>query len=138
GLASLNAVHSIERHGLVRTLEDRRLVHVVPKAANAHRPKIRIKRAPPLANLVTRKIREYAFPGPYFAHVHRAVRVFHDVAVFDPLLVRLGPRDFGEVQIGDPDNLESFALQVGNHLLEGREALAINGEWPITLLIIDI
>ena len=48
-------------------------------------------------------------------------------------------RAFRQVEIGDGDDLEAFALQVVHHALRTfGKALAIYGEGAIVLLVIDV
>ena len=42
------------------------------------------------------------------------------------------------MKIGNCDHFETFAFQIDDHLLERWEALAINGERTVILLVIDI
>src|SRR5262245_43520261 len=43
GLAPFDAVHGIERHGLIGSLENRWLIHVIPKSANSQIYKIAVE-----------------------------------------------------------------------------------------------
>src|SRR6476620_9947463 len=61
----VEAVPRLKRHGLVRALKDRRLIHVVPEARNTYGHKILIKLAPPIANPRQSKIRKYTVARPH-------------------------------------------------------------------------
>ncbi len=69
GDPSVEAVPRIERHSLVRALEDRRLVHVVPEPANSHAGEVLVKSAPPFARLLSGELREDTLAGPDDSHV---------------------------------------------------------------------
>ena len=47
-------------------------------------------------------------------------------------------RNTGDMQIGNRDNMEVFALEVGQHLLKMRETLRVHGEGTMLLLEVDV
>src|SRR6266571_5296314 len=138
GGATVKAVNRIEGHGLVFAEENRWLVHVVPETANSIGDKVCVKTAPPLAHLCAGEIGEHTVAGPHFAHVYRTIRILYEIVMGDPLFIGFVARKFGDVQVSDQNNLESFLPQIADHLPEGRKALRIHGEWAILLLVINI
>ncbi len=138
GLAAFDRVHDIEWHGLVGALEDCRLVHVVPEAANSHLDEVGVKRAPPLTDFSTGEVGKYGVAGPDFADINRAVWILDEVVALHTFVVGLVTWQFRQMQIRDSNDLESLAFQIRDHLFECWETLAIYGEWAVVLLIIDI
>ena len=138
GFTALDAVYGVQRHGLVGALEYRRLVHVIPEATNPPFHKISVQRAPPLAHLCPREIRENALARPHLSDVHGPIWILDEVIVRQAFIVRFVAGQLREVQIGDGDDLESFIPQILHHPLKVGEPLAINGERTFVLLIIDI
>src|ERR1700733_4465651 len=69
----------IERDGSSRRVEDRRLVHVVPKAVQAHPHKWPVERAPPGASFSASEFGKDTLPRPDGAHIHRAIGAMEEV-----------------------------------------------------------
>src|SRR2546425_7632761 len=120
-------MHGVERHGLVRTLEDSGLVHVVPEAGDAHADEFLVETAPPVASAGEREIRKNTRAGPDLADVDRAIRIFDEcVVLYTRIIGRVTlVRIPGDVQVGDRNRVESFGAEVFDHLLESRKVLAV-------------
>ena len=88
-LASFDAVHGVQGHGLVVAQEDCWLVHVIPEATDAHSYKIRIQTSPKLPRGLAGEVRKDAVAGPDFADVDGAVRIFYKIIMRHALVVRL-------------------------------------------------
>ena len=138
--AVIQAVDGVERHGLVGALEDGRLVHVIPKAGDAHRDEIFVEAAPPIAHAGKREIGEDAVAGPDRADENGAVGILDEDVLLDSGIVRnvAVARVFLDVEVGDGDGVETLGAEVGDHLLEVREIFAIDGKRRIALLVVDV
>src|SRR5262249_30332964 len=65
-------------------------------------------------------------------------RVFDEVVSLDSLVVWFVSGQFCQVQVSDGNDLEAFAFQVRNHLLESWKSFTIDGERTVVLLIVDV
>ena len=135
---AIQTMHRIQRHGLVGALENRRLVHIVPKTLDAHANEILVKRAPPLPARRTSELGKHAIPRPDFADVNRAIGIFYKMVAGQAFVIRLVAGEFGDVQVGDGDDLETIFAEVANHLFEVRKVFAIDGEGAVMILIINV
>src|SRR5580704_14831083 len=128
----IDAMLHIIRHGLVRSVEDGWLVHVVPEPGDTVVNKLRVERAPPFAGALAREIRKDRRPWPDFADVHGAVRLLHKVIARHSAVIRsvVRVRKMRDVQIRDGYDSEILFSQVFNHLCEVWELNLIDGERP--------
>ena len=140
GGAVVEAVNGVEGHGLVGAEEDRRFIHIVPEAGDAHGDKVFVEAAPPFPRASQSEIREHAVAGPHLANKNRAIGILDEHVVLDAGVVRrvAVARVFFDVQVGDENRVEALCAKISNHLLESREILAVNGKGSITLLIVDV
>ena len=127
-------------HGLARTIEDRRLIHVVPEAGDAILNEVLEQTAPPLPCLRLGKVGKNRRPRPNLAHVDGAVRVLHKVVPRDPRVVRRVThiRLLRHMQICDHHQLEMFVGEILHHAFEVGEGLLVHRERPVLMLEVDV
>ena len=137
---AVDAVHHVRRHRLGRRVEDRRFVHVVPSARDAHLHLIGEQSAVPVAHLRFGEIREHRRTRPHRPDIDRAVGTVDEGVALDALVIGavalLGR--LRDVQVGDRHHLEPVALQVGQQPLHIGERLAIDGEGSVAILPVDV
>ena len=116
------------------------LVHVIPKAGDAHRDEIFVEAAPPIAHAGEREIGEDAVAGPDCADENGAIGILDEDVLLDSGIVGSVAvvRIFLDVEVGDGDGVEALRAEVGDHLLEVREIFAIDGERRVALLVVDV
>src|SRR5437660_8424325 len=125
---AIQTMHRIQRHGLIGALENRRLVHIVPKTLDAHAYEIPVKRAPPLPARGTSELGKHAIPRPDFADVNRAIGIFYKMIAGQAFVIRLLVGEFVDVQVGDGNDLYTIFVEVANHIVDVRKVFAIDGE----------
>src|SRR5579862_1198075 len=115
-----DAMHGIERHGLARSVENRRLVHVVPEACYTVLHEVVVKAAPPLAGLSAGEIRKHSGPGPDDADELGAIGIFHEVvSSFARIVGRITlVGNMSDVQVSDVDQMKMLFAQIGNQARE--------------------
>src|SRR5258708_39196681 len=130
----------VERHGFAGGQKDRRLVHIVPETGDAHVREILVQPAPPIARAGQREVAKDAVAGPHRADKSRTVGAFHEYIVFHAQVVwRVAvARIFFDVQVGNQHGVESLGTQVGNHFFKIWELTAVDGEWLVFVLIVDV
>ena len=74
-----DAVDIIEGHSFSGSVEDCRLVHVIPEAGNSILNKLFIEPAPPVAGLGASEIGKYRRAGPHHADIFAAIGLLHKV-----------------------------------------------------------
>ena len=138
--AVVEAMNIVERHGFGKSLESRRLVHVIPEAGDSHVDEILVEAAPPIAHARQREIRKDAVAGPDYADIHRAVWSFDEDIVFDTGIVgRIAvARILFDMQIGDENGAHALRAKIRNHFFEIGEIFAVDGERRVALLIVDV
>ena len=106
----VDAVLNVERHRLGWCFEDGRLVHVVPEAGHAVVIELLVERSPPFAGGFAGEIGKDGGTGPDDAYVFAAVGILDEVVAFLAAVVRrvIGVGEFGDVQVGDGDDVEMF------------------------------
>src|SRR5215469_6304473 len=132
----IDAMDNIERHGLIWAIEDRWLIHVIPKAGNAHVLEVSIECAPPRARLLLREVGEDAGTGPNDAGIDGAIRILYKVVAGNAAVIRCIVLiwDVGDVQICNGNDVEVLGLELGDHSGEIGKALAIDGEGSVFVL----
>src|SRR5256885_1983546 len=72
-----DAVNRTERHRLVRTIEDRWLIHVIPEPCNAVLNKLMVETSPPFSSLGTGEIRKDRRARPDDADKLASIGILH-------------------------------------------------------------
>src|ERR1700729_3453866 len=132
----VDAMHDLLRHGLGRSVEDGRLIHVIPKACNAHLRKVPETRAPPGASLCASKIRKDTGTRPYHARVNAAIRILYEVVTGNASVVgRIAvSRKVCDMQIRNRDHMKIFRGELCDHPGKVREAIAVHSKRTVLLL----
>src|ERR1700677_3067129 len=101
----IDPVDNIERHCPGDRVEDRRLIHVIPKAGNAFAVEIPVERAEPCARLLLSKVRKDTLAGPYITNVDRAIGILDELVAGDTGIVRriVLAWSIGNMKISDGD-----------------------------------
>src|SRR5712691_10631862 len=136
--AAIQPVDNFWRHGLAGALEHGGLIHIIPKARDPHAHKTFVQPSPPGPRVAAREFREDAFSGPDHAGVDRPVGVLEEMVTCHPGIVRRVAEFLFYVEIGDGHNMKTLAGEVADHPLEVWEALAIDGEGAIAVLIVNV
>src|SRR3984885_400640 len=136
----VDAMHDLLRHGLGRSVEDGRLIHVIPKTRNAHLRKVPEKRAPPGASLCASKIRKDTGTRPYHARVNAAIRILYEVVTGNASVVgRIAvSRKVCDMQIRNRDHMKIFRGELCDHPGKVREAIAVHSKRAVLLLEINV
>ncbi len=135
-----DTVAHVERHGLGRRFEDRRLIHVIPDAGNAHRRHRREHAAPPTAGFGPREIGKDRGAGPDRRDIGRAVRIGEEMVARDPAVISgiALVRRMGDMKVDDRDGRDPVGAQITHHLLEMREGAPVDREGAVAILIVDV
>src|SRR5450755_2573625 len=88
GGAIVHAMQISQRHGLIGTVEYRRLIHVIPESRHAHAHETFVLLAPPVACFGTGEIRKYAVARPHWPDEYAAVRILYECVSLHPRVVR--------------------------------------------------
>ncbi len=136
----VDSVLHVVRHCLVRNVEDRRLVHIIPKSCNPVRDELLVQRSPPLPGLRPGKVRKHGGTRPDLPGVNAAIRVLHKLIACATGIVRRIPNVglLGDVQVGDDDKFEILAAEILHHPGEVRIRLVVDRERPVLMLKINV
>ena len=99
--------------------------------------KIGIETAPPVAHGLAAEIGKQRRAWPDRPDKVLSVRVFDEGV--DGLAGRIGRVIcFGDMQVGDQDGVHARRLEIGDHALKIGKGRLVDGEGPVTILIVDV
>ena len=128
----------VYRHGVFRSAEDSRLVHIVPHAIDAGGHEILVERSPPAAHIRPCEIGEVAGTRPHIAHERFSVLVLHPIVAEGALVVdevaflRLYAR------VDHIDRLEMVLVEIVVEPFGVGELLRVEGEDTVAIHIVDV
>src|SRR5580698_9491446 len=83
----IDMMYNIFGYGFGLCIEDRGLIHVIPKALDAVAIQISIERAPPGTCLLAREVWKDARTRPYTTGINRTIRILNEVIAGDTTIV---------------------------------------------------
>src|SRR6185437_7174498 len=133
-IVAVDTMDDVERHRL-QIVEHCWLVHVVPEAGDAVIDKLAEVRPPPIARFCVSEVGEDRWPRPDLPHKNRAIRVMDEMVARNAAIIwRIALlRRICDMEIGDRDELDSFAAELARQCFEIRESLFVDGEWTVAV-----
>ena len=136
----VDTMHHVFRHRTRRSVENGRLIHIVPEARYTHPGEVLIEAPPPFTRLRPREIRKNARARPDGAGVNAAVPIFHKMVASCSALVRRVSvtGEFSDMQVGYGNHVEVLRGKLRDHPQKVGKRITIDGERSVLLLEIDV